>query len=384
METRELEDHVRTLATLGESEAPLISCYLEIGTGSPGFHDVLDARVHTLRQSLTGNELNLFEQALSRIETFLGTEIATWARGAAFFARAGKQPFFLSLQFRVPLPNWVAVGPTPNLYHLVELKDNYDRYVILLATQTCARILSVNLGSVTKQIWKTRLELRSRVGHEWTKDHFQDHRRERTNQFVNDVIRTLEPVISDGGYGHLILAGSARHISAVKKALPKNLAAKLIDTVPAAANDHVSDVVAVTLQSFLEHEELESQAIAEKLVSQIHNHGLAVAGTRDTMQTLKNGQAGFLVIANSYDFGMGWECRRCGKIELTLPHPDLCPACELGPLREFDIREEMVRLAQRLECGIEVVEHSDVLMNLGGVGCLLRFREPAGYIHAGA
>lgn len=384
MKTRELEGHIRTLATLAESEAPVISCYLEVGNGSPGFHKVLNDRVQTLRQSLRGNALRPFEEALSTIRTYLQTEIATWSRGVALFARAGEQPFFLPLQFRVPLPNWVAVGSTPNLYHLVELKDNYDRYVILLATETCARIISVNLGSVTEQIWRTRPELRSRVGHEWTKDHFQDHRRERTNQFVNDLLRSLERVISDGGYGHLILAGSARVISAVKKALPKSLAAKLIDTVPAAASDQVSDVVTSTLQSFLEHEELESQAIAERLVSQIYTHGLAVAGTCGTMQALKNGQADFLVVAKSYDPGMGWECRRCGKTELTLPHPNLCPACRLGLLREFDIREEMVRLAERLECGVEVVEHSDVLMNLGGVGCLLRFLAPAGYIHAAA
>ena len=61
-----------------------------------------------------------------------------------------------------------------------------------------------------------------------------------------------------------------------------------------------------------------------------------------------------------------------------------CARPAIGLLREFDIREEMVRLAGRLECGIEVVEHSDVLMNLGGVGCLLRFLAPAGYIHAAA
>jgi hypothetical protein len=52
--------------------------------------------------------------------------------------------------------------------------------------------------------------------------------------------------------------------------------------------------------------------------------------------------------------------------------------------KSYDVREEMVRLAGRLECGVEVVEHSDVLMNLGGVGCLLRFLAPAGYIHAAA
>jgi peptide subunit release factor 1 (eRF1) len=99
------------------------------------------------------------------------------------------------------------------------------------------------------------------------------------------------------------------------------------------------------------------------------------------MQALKSGQADFLVIAKTYEPGMGWECRRCGKLELTLPNPNHCPTCH-GPVREFDIREEMVRLAGRMDCGVEVVEHSDVLMNLGGVGCLLRFLAPERYIHA--
>ena len=381
VQTKELVEDIRTLATLAESEAPMISCYLEIGNGSPGLKQVLDERLHTLRQSLKANALGLFDEAFRTIDTFLQTELESWCRGVALFARAGEQPFFLPLQFRVPLPTWVAVGPTPNLYHLVELKDNYDRYVILLATETSARIISVNLGSVTEQIWKTRPELRSRVGHEWTRDHFQDHRRERTNQFVNDVIRTLERVMADGGYGHLMLAGTARVISAVKKSLPKSLEAKLIDTIQASATDQVSDVVTSTLESFLEHEEVESQAIAERLVSQIHTHGLAVAGTHATMQALKSGQADFLVIAKSYEPGMGWECRRCGTLELTLPNPNHCPTCH-GPVKEFDIREEMVRLAGRLDCGVEVVEHSDVLMNLGGVGCLLRFLAPERYIHA--
>jgi rubrerythrin len=384
VKTRELEKHIRSLATLEESEAPLISCYLEVGNGLPEFRNVLNERVQTLRQSLKVNALTPFEEALVRIEAFLQTGMATWARGLALFARGGRQPFFLPLQFRVPLPNWVVVGSTPNLYHLVELKDNYDRYVILLATETSARVIGVNLGAITEQIWKTRPELRIRMGHEWTKDHFQDHRRERTNQFVNEQIRTLERVISTGGYGHLILAGSERVISSVKRALPKSLAAKLVDTVPAAASDHVSDVVASTLESFLEHEERESQAIAERLVSQIYTHGLAVAGTFGTMQALKNGQADYLVIVKSYEPGMGWECRKCGMTELKLPHPNLCPACGLGYPREFDIREEMVRLAGRLDCGIEVVEYSDVLMNLGGVGCLLRFLAPAGYVRAAA
>ena len=288
--------------------------------------------------------------------------------------------FQLLLQFEVPLPNWIAIGPTPNIYHLVELKDNYDRYVILLMTETSARIIGVNLGSITEQLWGTRPDLRRRVGHEWTRDHFQDHRRERTKQFIHDQIRGLEQVVSAGGYGHLILAGNARMISTVRRLLPKRLVAQLVDSVPAGPADRVSDIVASTLETFLEHEEQESQAVAEKLITQIHTHGLAVAGTRACMDAIQTGQADYLVVVKNYDPGKGWECRGCQKMELVAPKPNRCSRCGADRLKEFDIRGELVRRAEQQQVGIEVVEHNDILMSLGGAGCLLRYLAPSCYL----
>ena len=54
---------------------------------------------------------------------------------------------------------------------------------------------------------------------------------------------------------------------------------------------------------------------------------------------------------------------------------------ELKPsVRALDVKEALLRLAGQFECPVEVVEQSDALMALGGVGCLLRTRpssEPA-------
>jgi hypothetical protein len=380
VELRQLEEHVRTLATVEETDSPWISCYLDLRNGVPGYRDELSSRLQILRKSLPTRSLADFEDAARRIEAGLRGPISPRTRGVAAFARGGDRPFQLQLQFEVPLPNWIAVGPTPNIYHLVELKDNYDRYVILLMTETSARIIGVNLGSITQQVWGSRPDLRRRVGHEWTRDHFQDHRRERTRQFIQDQIRSLEQVISAGGYGHLILAGNARMIAAVRALLPKRLAARLVDSVPAGPADRVSDIVASTLQTFLEHEELESQALAERLIRQIHTHGLAVAGTRACMEAIHNGQADYLVIVKDYDPGRGWECRGCGKTGLLEPRPDRCAGCAATGLREFDIRGELVRRAEQQQIGIEIVEHNDILMSLGGVGCLLRYLSPSNYL----
>ncbi len=51
--------------------------------------------------------------------------------------------------------------------------------------------------------------------------------------------------------------------------------------------------------------------------------------------------------------------------------------CGHESVRPLDVREALLRLAGQSECPIEVVEQSDALISLGGVGCLLRTRLPA-------
>ena len=125
----------------------------------------------------------------------------------AAFARAGTQPFFLGLQFQVPLPDRLSVGSTPDIYHLVELKDTYHRYVVLISTEERTRILEVNLGAITREVWTARPELRVRVGREWTREHYQNHRRDRGKRFLKEKFEILEKLIAAGGPTHLTLAG---------------------------------------------------------------------------------------------------------------------------------------------------------------------------------
>ena len=80
---------------------------------------------------------------------------------------------------------------------------------------------------------------------------------------------------------------------------------------------------------------------------------------------------------------------RHGSAWLAVPWPlnarsDACPQCASVTGRRLDIKEEMVRLAQQTGCHVEVVEHSDALIQLGGVGCLLRYAAPENYAEKAA
>jgi len=190
MQLEKLQGHIRTLAMLPESETDVVSCYLRVENGRVRNRDALDGQC--CGRGLSGGARETFEESLARIGHFLSNDLRSASKGVAIFSRTGEKPFFLALQFRVVLPDWFSVDSTPNIYHLVELKDTYHRFVVLISTEQSVRILGINLGSVTESLWEERPELRQRVGREWTKTHYQNHRRDRAERFVKEKIAILD------------------------------------------------------------------------------------------------------------------------------------------------------------------------------------------------
>ena len=213
-----------------------------------------------------------------------------------------------------------------------------------------------------------------RVGSEWTRTHYQVHQAHRGDRFVHEKIAVLEQLMHAGGQPHLILAGDPMTTARVRDALPNDLAEKLVDVVPASERDRQTDVVIATLSSFIEHEEQDSRAVADQLIAGLRSQNLAVAGTADTLDALRWGEVDVLVMANDYEPDPGWTCSACRAIGTEVPETPVCPRCGESTVRPLDVREALLRLAGQLERPVEVVEHSDALMSLGGVGCLLRYR----------
>lgn len=374
MDRSDLNVHVEFLASLPETDAPMVSCYLGIDRGRLSRPEAFEERVRSLQSALSGRERRDLENAIAPIRSFISSRLLPDASGAAIFSRAGGQRFFLPLQFRVPLPDWTVVDTVPNIYHLMELMDTYDRYVIAFCSQEEIRILEVNLGAVTKNLWRKRPELRERLGREWTKLHYQRHRRHHELRFVREQAKLLEKLVGAGGYAHVILAGHPASTALMQEALPRGVAAKLIDRVRASTRTSVADIVEASISSFIAEEERESQDVAARLVEQVCSGGLASAGTGASLQALRQGCADVLVVAADYSPAPVRTCQVCHRLQEGVQERSACPECSSEEWRDFDPKEEMVRLAGQTGCGVEVVNQSQALRSLGGVGCLLRFR----------
>ena len=104
MELKNLQRHIRSLATLPETSAQVVSCYLELEKGGIKDPAVIHEQVHHLTTGLAGQERQDFKAAMAAIQRYLAVELSADAKGAAIFSRAGAAPFFLPLQFRLPLP----------------------------------------------------------------------------------------------------------------------------------------------------------------------------------------------------------------------------------------------------------------------------------------
>jgi len=341
MEHQKLQGYIRNLAMMDETEDLFISCYLNMERGPAGYHDYIDERSQVLKNSLPNSYHKNFNSTMSGIHGFLGRKQFQKAKGLAVFSRNGSQPFFLPLTFQVPLPNLIVMDLVPHIYPLVELLDTYHSYVVVIASEDRARISEIHTGTVTESLWIERPELRKRVGREWTKEHYQNHRNGRGQKFIKEKIQILEKIISQGEHTHLILAGNPRVAALLKKALPKHLADKLVDTIVIEDINKDESIVGKTLNTFILQEQFESITAVEMLQQEMKINGLGVVGTEASLAALRNGQVDMLILSKEYYEGVQ--------------------------------KEDMVRLAVRHGCKIETVANNYTLNQYGGVGCLLRY-----------
>jgi len=172
-----------------------------------------------------------------------------------------------------------------------------------------------------------------------------NHRRYRTGRFIKEKIAVLERIVRSGGHSHIMLAGNPRIAARVREALPRHLADIVVDTVSASARDRVEDVVEATLSSFVDQEERESQENVDLLRRELLRGGLAVAGVEASRLALCEGRADMLLLTADYT------------------------------AEQVRVREQLLRLASSTGVQVEVVQQSDFLQELGGVSCLLRYKD---------
>ena len=374
MEHSELQSNVRILATLRETEYPVVSAYLNADQGVTGCLEYLAERVPLLSRTIPAEQRDSFDQSMAYVEDYVRQNAEDPnVRGIVVFGRSVEDPFLLQMHFPVPVPNQLVVDRVPHISQLVTLKNTYDRYVVILMTKERASIMEVNLGAITRQTWSKHSVSPNRIEREWSKERYQRHRQKQTNETIQEKIKTVDGLMRTGAHSHLILAGEPAMVSRLKACLPAHLRQKLVDTVPTQASVHPDDVVNATLATFVDFQQQHSHASVAKLQQAVYTNGLGVLGTEASLRYLRHSRADVLFLAEAYDPGRAWECLVCGDTQIGPASPEACPECSRSEFRSLILKEEMVRLAEGSSCVVRVVQGNDFLIAGGGVGCLTRY-----------
>lgn len=341
MNYAKLHKHLIALASLPKAEAPVISAYFNLERPLARIRRDFRSWAELGRQTFQGQARRDFDDAAEEIESWLGE---ARGKGAAVFARWGEHPLLLPMSFDVAVEDRLHVDDFPVIYPLVELKDRFNRFVVVLTTAASARIIEVNLGSHSIELLAERPALRERIGREWTREHYANHRRDRERKFVKEKIAVIESLMAKRGHNSLIIAGDPRYVGRLTEALPKALRSKLVGELRTGIDDlRLKRIIDQAVASFLEAEREESHGTVELLVQAVRAGGLATVGFESTRRALSEGRAAELVISSA------------------LLHEE---------------REELVRLASQRDTPIETIRDCEMLDRNGGVGALLRYELP--------
>jgi len=337
-----LHQHLTILATLPETQAPVLSVFLDLYQHQDALRAKFAQWAVSARIAVKQDQRQLFDTSRAEVDAVLRRVWPDTIKSLAIFSRAGDLPLLTVMPFSATMDNHFHVDSLPAIFPLVQLKDRFHRFVVAICTEESSRIFEITLGSVSEEILAKRPEIRQRVGREWTREHYHQSKRENDRRFLRDQAELISNLMGKRGHNHLILAGHPRNVSALRSALPKEIEARVSDTLRQAPNGNdYSVVLEQAIEAFIEIEQQESQNTVQRLNEQFRRGGLACIGIDDTREALK-----------------------------------LCAVSELVISEEMAVaeREELVKAATAQNIPIEVCEADELLNHHGGVGCLLRFR----------
>lgn len=347
------EKNLNELIHVGETEDLFFSFYLDLSE----WHTIPDRIIQFASEVESGIEVEerpaLFEALTMFQEAAFRAMDQKAHQGIAFFYRGGVCPFELEMPLNVPIGSWACIGKSPNIVPLVELKDVYDRYVVFISTEDQARIIEIVVGSVTKEAWVKRPELRQKVGREWTREHYQNHRKDRNRKFLKEKFEVLSRLMNQSGHNYLIIAGSPERVSLIKKELPSELTDKVIDSQRLMIHGSHDEVVHETIHSFIANEALESKANLSLLRRKLQLNRGAVIGLKSCEKALESGVVDFLFVSKNKE----------------LHQPD-----EFGiPNAIVQKYDAVLKKALEQKIPIEFVEEGSLLDHHQGMGALLRY-----------
>lgn len=364
------------------SKSRVLSVYLKIEpSGEGAIHRTFETTFHALMQSLRKEaktfEVNDLKKSEERIHAVIsnydpaGQSLVLFADDAA--------GFFWAKELKIHLVSQVHWLEKPYILPLLEAFDEYERYGVVLADKTRARIFTFCLGEIEEEkaaiAWNGvqhiqtsgKDNLRSAFKLQRTAEMHIGWHLKHTADLMRDLAKRRH-------FDRLILGGPKEAADELHKLLPRNLQAKVAGQLflPVDVRDKELLDAIIGLENRIEREE-EVKLVREFLMTDPANPQRAL-GLDATLMHLEKGRVHKLLYSENFK-PQGSQCTGCGYL-----FPEgriLCGRCGslINPISNF--LDEIMRLVIRKEGSIEEVrgEAAHELDKVGGIGTILKSKE---------
>ena len=361
----ELQQLIALLASAQPSGRLVVSCYLNTSQGNAQLEAFVRERAAPQIARLPAQQRNRVEHCINLITARLAADLPPRTRGLAMFVADDKRaPVLIDMPFAVPLRNSLTIAPSPDLLPLIQLKELYGRFMIVLARPEGLQVSEVNLGDVELKLWAANPDQRMAGT-----DRPTPGRQVTTSSAaMRKQVRLIERSVNQGGACPLFLAGDVDTMQAIRDLLAPSSIARLVGALPIAADHSLSRTAAVCLRALMAFETRRAHGLATRILRDIGHHGLAVSGAEASLDAMRQGIVDTLLVSSDYRPDPAWVA---ADVDDHMPASGRHTA-RYGDEREaLNLRLELIRLAGRDRIPVEFADDA-TLDGLGGVACVLR------------
>ncbi|HVM65215.1 MAG TPA: hypothetical protein VMU14_10165 [Acidimicrobiales bacterium] len=366
------ENRLRRLAAT-RGRPVLTSLYLDVdGRRYPRHTDYeppFAALCHAARQqSLAWGEdaARAVDADLDRMRRWLdaGVDRST-TRGLALFSCSGTE-WFDVVALPAGVEDRVLVAPEPDVSQLVELLQEQDRVLVVLADRREARLIRVDIDG-REELARVVDELERDVDTDVEVGGWEHRREEARRRHFRRVAAAVRTEAGSRGATRIVLGGSDDDVAALRHHLAPDVLALVAATVtlPISAEDDAVDAAAA---SAVEAGGRAREAALLARLDDARRRGRAAVGVAAVMAALADRRVATLVVARGLAT-KGARCPACGHVGAPACH---CPACGTPSVEADDVAD--VAIDEALAEGADVAFCGAAgAVAFGGIAAVTRY-----------
>ncbi len=367
------EASIKELAGFKGSDAPVVSCYLDVDGRRRIRPRDYQLELESLQKKLAASrpEHDL-RSDFARMSDYVRTELhRQGVRGIAMFSCAAKQ-YWKVVSLPVPVANRLSVNHSPVVAPLEAILHTLEPLAVLLVDRQRARMFLLQFGEIVE-----RSELFEALPREYdrrddasrgSKERERHHTEELAHQHLRHSAEAVFSLFQATGFGRLSIGATDEIHAAIERELHPYLRERLAPRihVPVTASESEITKAAIAIEEVVEHER--EVATVARLLDAAGAGAKGVTGLGGVLTALNERRIATLIVSNGF-VESGWACR-CGALALKGPR---CPVDGQEMERVDDVVSEAVD-ASLLE-GAQVVtcEANADLDVHGRIGALLRY-----------